>query len=373
MPHILDRISAHKRAIASVLHAGMAKNHRAKPSSSLQLEKIYGSSVLFSGVGSLVLNGTELKTLSNHFKLTVSRLQKLPLNTPECVVFFLSGNLPATAIVHLRMLSLLGMISRLGPSSILQQTGRNTLLSSRPNKKSWFTKIRDICNQYLLPDPLLVFQDPKSKDAWKSQCKAQVVSYWEKYLRHQAEMLPSLMYFKPQYMSLTRPHCIWLLPESGYEVEKSVVVASMLSGRYATDYHTRHWSRSNQSGYCQLCLAELNANSSPASYCSLPLGTLEHQLLDCPALTSTRENSKALWRSYCKDKPEIWNLIVAHSSEEIYPQMQFLLDPSCCPIIIRATQSLGSGVLHHIYYLTRSWCYSLHLRRRKNLKLLNII
>ena len=136
MPHILDRISAHKRAIASVLHAGMARKHKAKPSSSLQLEKIYGSSVLFSGVGSLVLNEKELKALSNHFKLTVSRLQKLPLNTPECVIFFLSGNLPATAIVHLRMLSLLGMISRLGTASILQQIGRKTLLSSRPNKRS---------------------------------------------------------------------------------------------------------------------------------------------------------------------------------------------------------------------------------------------
>ena len=186
-------------------------------------------------------------------------------------------------------------------------------------------------------------------------------------------MLPSLLYFKPQYMSLTRPHYIWLLPESGYEVEKSVVVASMLSGRYMTDFHTRHWSQSNKSGSCQLCLAELHSKPSPGSYCPPPLGTLEHQLLDCPVLSPTRENCQALWRSYCEDKPEIWNLIVSHSGEEIYPQMQFLLDPSCCPIVISAIQSLGSGVLSHIYYLNRSWCHSIHLRRRKNLKLLNII
>ena len=39
MPHILDRISAHKRALASILHTGLAKSHKAKPSSALHLKK----------------------------------------------------------------------------------------------------------------------------------------------------------------------------------------------------------------------------------------------------------------------------------------------------------------------------------------------
>ena len=50
MPHILDRISAHKRAIASNLHTGLALHHKARPASALYLEKLYGSTVLFSGI-----------------------------------------------------------------------------------------------------------------------------------------------------------------------------------------------------------------------------------------------------------------------------------------------------------------------------------
>ena len=375
MPHILDKISAHKRALASILHTGLAKSHKAKPSSALHLEKIYGSSVLFSGIASLVLNERELRTLSSHFKLTLCRLQKLPLNTPDCVVFFLSGNLPAAAIVHLKMLTLLGMISRLKSTSILQQIGRNILLMATPIKKSWFSKIRDITYQYSLPDPLLILQEPKSKESWKKQCKSAVVSFWEVKLRSEAEFLPSLVHFQPNFMSLVRPHIMWTLPENGYEVEKAVVIATMLSGRYMSDYHTRHWSKSNPLGYCQLCQANLHSQPSLGAVSSdvLPLGTLEHQLLVCPSLETSRERCKTLWKESCLDKPDIWNLIDKNDSMEPHPQLQFLLDPSCCPGVILATQKLGQGVLSHVHYLSRTWCYSLHVRRKKLLKLFNIL
>ena len=140
----------------------------------------------------------------------------------------MAGCLPAVAVVHLKMLSLLGMISRLEAGSILQEIGRNALLSATPNKKSWFIKIREICTQYCLPDPLLVLQDEMSKEAWKNKCKATILSYWGNRLRGQSKLLPSLIYFQPQFMSLVSPHSLWLLPETGYEVQKSVVVANML-------------------------------------------------------------------------------------------------------------------------------------------------
>ena len=378
MPHVLDRISAHKRAMGSIMHVGLARNHQAKPSIGLQLEKLYGSSVLFSGIASLVLNEKEMKILGSHYKLTLCRLQKLPLNTPECVVYFLLGSLPVVALVHLKMLGLLGMISRLGPTSILQQIGRNILLSSTPIKKSWFSKVRDISIQYELPDPLLVLQDQKKKDIWKKECKARVISFWEEKLRGQAMYLPSLLYFQPQFMSLNRPHKIWSLPESTYEVQKSVVVATMLSGRYMTDHHTRHWSKLNPNGYCQLCQAMMHSQDTTVISNLPPLGTLEHQLLECPSLETTRVRCKTYWKDYCDDKPEVKNLsmvagMIAGHAIDSKSCIQFLLDPSSCPDLICATQNLGIGVLAHVHYLTRTWCYSHHMRRQKLLKLLNVI
>lgn len=255
MPHIVDRIGAHTRALASILHTGAARNHFANPSSCLQLEKIYGSGVLFSGTASLVLSEKEVSSLSRHYRHTICKLQKLPITAPSCVIFFLAGSLPAVAILHLRILSLFGMIARSDPSSVLQQIGRKELLSEHCNKYSWFQKVRTITQLYLLSDPLLLLQNPPTKESWKKTCHAKILDYWELKFRAEAALLPSLKYFKPQFMSLSRPHPVWTLPENCYEVAKATIVAMMLSGRYNSDYHVRHWSRTNPTGYCQLCLA----------------------------------------------------------------------------------------------------------------------
>ena len=46
LPNILNRISAHKKAVAAVLHTGAARHHRANPVAGLRLKKVYGFSVL---------------------------------------------------------------------------------------------------------------------------------------------------------------------------------------------------------------------------------------------------------------------------------------------------------------------------------------
>ena len=192
-----------------------------------------------------------MSVLDHHHKLTLQRLQKLHRGTPDCVVFLLAGSLPASALLHLRMLGLLGMVARLGPTQILHRHATHTLLSCTPTK-SWFELVRSICSLYSLPDPLLVLQNPSTKFAWKNLCKSRVIDWWEQHLRGQAALLPSLQLFKSAFMSLTTPHPIWTTANSPYEISKAVVSARMLSGRYRTDYLSRHWSKRNPSGHCTL-------------------------------------------------------------------------------------------------------------------------
>ena len=366
MPHILDRVSAHNRALSSVLYSGAARHHRANPTATLQLEKLYGCPVLLSGIPSLVLSKKELGILHRHHRVTLCRLQKLASTTPDCVVYFLAGTLPICALLHLRQLGLLGMLARLGESSILQQHGRQVLLKTK--SRSWFHEIRSICQQYDLPDPLLTLQSPPSKDPWKRLCKAKVVSWWEEKFRGEASLLSSLSFFRSAYMSLNHPHPLWTTSETPYEVEKACTVANMISGRYVTDHRARYWSSSNPLGHCQLCLSK--------SYPATP-GTLEHLLLHCPVLSETRENAISLWRKYLADKPALHPIVQHHTGtpglEGIQLHMQLLLDPSTCPMVISASQDLGKGVVSHLNYLSRTWCHSHHHKRRKLLKLYNII
>ena len=71
LPHILKRITTHKKALAAVCSAGLARGHRGSPSSALKLQQICGTSVLLSGVASLVLSKNEIGFLENHYRHTI--------------------------------------------------------------------------------------------------------------------------------------------------------------------------------------------------------------------------------------------------------------------------------------------------------------
>ena len=66
LPSLMSRFSAHKKSIASLLHTGLAKGHRANPATGLFLHKLYGTSVLFSVLASLVLSEKEIKKIDVH-------------------------------------------------------------------------------------------------------------------------------------------------------------------------------------------------------------------------------------------------------------------------------------------------------------------
>ena len=159
---MLERFSSHKNSLRAVLPTGMARGHRGNPASSLYLERLYGSPVLFSGLSSLVISTLEMSSLHHYHKVHLQRLQRLHQATSECVVMFLAGSLPATGLLDLKILSILGMIARLGPSNILNQHGLHILLNqdNMNISKSWYAGVRSICMQYNLPDPLLVLQSP---------------------------------------------------------------------------------------------------------------------------------------------------------------------------------------------------------------------
>ena len=95
LPHIMSRLSAHKRALMSVLPRGLAYSHRGNPAACLRIEKLYATPVLLSGLCSLVLSETEVTMVHQEHKLSLERLQRLLPATPECVVMFLAGSLPA--------------------------------------------------------------------------------------------------------------------------------------------------------------------------------------------------------------------------------------------------------------------------------------
>ena len=356
-PTIMARFAAHRGALASILHVGLARNHRGNPVSSIHLHRLYGAPVLFSGLAPLFLSVAEIDLIEKHFMVTIQRLQRLHCKTPRTVVFFLAGSLPGSALLHSRQLSLFGMIARQN-DSILHQHALNYSTSKTVSKISWFKQIRDWCTMYELPHPLDFLSLKLSKEDFKSLIMKRIISFWETQLRVEASSLSSLRYFHPEYMSLKSPHPLWLTAESSpAKVRKASVQPLMLSGRYRTEALVRHWSMSNRAGNCLL-----------SHECSTEKEDIEHILMRCPALKETRDYLTNYTNNFVKtlDLPVASIILnLCHSSSPYF--CQFLLDCSTIPSIITLTQSYGSSCLSPMFEVSRNWVYALHRDRLRRL------
>ena len=356
LPHLLNRVTAFKNAMASLLPSGMARHHRGNPVASMRVLQLHGTPKLLSGVATLVLSKPEVKVIERTILDYLQNLQKLYDKTPRSVIFFLSGTLPGTASLNLRQLTLFGMICRL-PGSILWNLAKSILTCSKPSTKSWFLQIKDLCLQYGLPHPLSLLDNPPPKESYKKMIKTKVTEYWTLQLRSEASSLDSLKYFDSSFLSLQFPHPLWSsCGANPFEVSKAVIQARMLSGRYRSDHLARHWT-SNKMGYCQLpqCIGK----NSP--------GTLEHILVSCPSLSKCRQKMSDLWNTLCQVNPtcaSILNIVASSKSEETLTQ--FLLDCSTVTCVVETVNLFGTDVLFPLFHLTRTWCFTIH-RNRMNL------
>ena len=92
----------------------------------------------------------------------------------------------------------------------------------------------------------------------------------------------------------------------------------------------------------------------------------EHVLLCCPSYDETREYLLQL----CQSLPNqvsadiITTVLSTYSTRDI---MQLILDPSVIPIVIRSAQIHDTQVYNDLFYIGRTWCFSIHRERLKRL------
>ena len=122
----------------------------------------------------------------------------------------------------------------------------------------------------------------------------------------------------------------------------------MISGRYRSEDLTKHWTPSNRQGYCQ------------AKTCVEVAGSLEHILVECPALQQARNRQIKLWHDRSSKYPALHQMLGMVLASPAQVQVQFILDPSMFNGIIMLWEVHGQVILDHVYYLTRTYAYYLH-------------
>ena len=289
--------------------------------------------------------------IDHHFQKTIQNLQKLHDKTPRSLVLLMAGCLPGEAILHIKQLTLFSMICHL-PSDPLHLHGRAVLLSAPPSARSWFQQILTLCLKYSLGHPHQLLFHPPPKSIFKRKIKAAVINFWEDTLRQEASSLDSLHMFVPFNCNLQQPHPLWTTAGSNsFECHKSAVLARMISGRFRTEYLSRHWTN-NKQGHCQL------------DTCLETVGDLEHLLISCPALAPvrTRMRETILTRTMKLIPLNAFILRILVSSPAI--QLQFFLEPLAFIEIVNLCDIYGQTVLDLVYYCVRTYVYYVHRQKQ---------
>ena len=152
-------------------------------------------------------------------------------------------------------------------------------------------------------------------------------------------------------MSLEVAHPIWLSAKGNpHEVSKAVQQARMLSGQYRTNVLMSKWN-TGVVRQCQRCQSQSDES-------------LEHILLDCTAYTEQRWKMISLWLK--SKEPVVRNLVLEAFSSNRQYLLQFILDCSVLPTVIRARQLYGDSIIQELFYITRTWCFVIHQKRMKN-------
>ena len=152
------------------------------------------------------------------------------------------------------------------------------------------------------------------------------------------------------------PHKLWSTAgHNMYEVSKARIQLLFLSSQYPCGQRVRHWSGDNPEGLCSF------GSCRKASLVESP----EHILLKCPAYSETR--IRIISRSMRTRQASTHTLIVKFLFSNTRKLMQLLLDPSGIPEVISCAQIYGEDIYSDIFYIGRTWCFSLHRERMKRL------
>ena len=114
-----------------------------------------------------------------------------------------------------------------------------------------------------------------------------------------------------------------------------------------TERLRRHWTQKSE-GFCVL----------PTFWRSNE--DLEHILVHCPSHRAAMSRVLALWADYLSSRPHLATVVGNYTSTPSPHLVQFLVDPSVLPLVISLRQEHGEEALFSIFYITRTYCYSIH-------------
>ena len=242
---------------------------------------VFIKSVLRSGLAALPIRPQASKTLTVFHHKILRAILKLSAHSPLIPLYFLLGELPIEASLHLDILALFWNIWR-NPHTKSFEVLQYLLVMASSNSLTWAAHVRILFQLYNLPDPVqLQASPPWSKERWKSHTQVIVRTYHEAALRKNAAQNYKLQYLNVQALGLTsriHPILSWVMTTQDTVIVRPHI--RMLAGDYLCgDYLGRDRGIYPQ---CKLCRALPMPQVVPED--------IEHLLTRCRATAETRES-----------------------------------------------------------------------------------
>ena len=274
-------IGAARNAIFSFL--GNIFSYKCKISTAVQYHTwlIYVKPVLRSGLAALPVRTVVAKSLAKFHHKVLRSILKLSSFSPIAPLYFLLGELPLEASLHLDVLALFWNIWS-NPNTKTFEVLKYLLAMADRNSLTWSAHVRILFQLYNLPDPLTLLESsPWSKECWKNHTKVVVTSHHEAYWRTRAADNIKLQYLNIKATGLTaRPHPILSWAETTQDVVILRPHIKLLAGDYQCYEYLAH-DRGIEP-YCRLCMSSTPPSQQP------PTEDVDHILTQCRATSDTR-------------------------------------------------------------------------------------
>ena len=212
---------------------GKAFSHKCKisPTTQAHIWNIYCKPVLRSGLAALPIRPVVMKSVISFHRTILRGFLKLSKSSPIAPIYFLLGELPVEANLHMDVLNLFWNIWS-NPQTTVFKAVEYILMMANNSSLTWAAHVRILCQMYDLPDPLALMKEAVwKKEKWKTLVNTKIITQHEKQMRQKALTNWKLGFLNIQMTGLSgRPHPILSDVLTSHEALKSRPHVKMLSG-----------------------------------------------------------------------------------------------------------------------------------------------
>ena len=267
---INNRISSARRAIMSLLGAGLRGYYGTGPEAGMLKYKTYVLPTLIYGLEALILTGAETKQLESFHRQNLRCILSLPCSTAVEAVHFLSGIPPIEAEIHIKSLNLFRNIVAADipspPALLIRDVVIRQATMKISGSSSWTVYIKNLLNKYNLPQIIDLIASTPTKTSWAKTTKSAVYDFWTTSLRETKHRKTSLEYLNTTLCQINKIHCIYKGITCPLTVKKAIIKSLLLVKRYPLAASKVAGSKQNST--CPLCNHEDETTTHFILYCS---------------------------------------------------------------------------------------------------------